>query len=39
MKKGYIAPELELVKFNAKDIITDSMVTDPVETDIFPPKE
>ena len=36
MKKTYIAPELELVKFDAKDIITNS-ITDPYEEDIFAP--
>lgn len=35
MKKTYIAPELELVKFDAKDIITNSAVTDPYAVDIF----
>lgn len=35
MKKTYIAPELELVKFDAKDIITNSVVTDPYAVDIF----
>ena len=35
MKKNYIAPELELVKFDAKDIITNSR--DPYAEDIFDP--
>ena len=38
MKKEYIAPEIELLSFDAKDIVTDSTVTDPYETDNFPPK-
>ena len=36
MKKEYITPVLELVKFYAKDIITAS---DPHEEDIFPELE
>ena len=35
MKKEYIAPEIELLNFDAKDIVTNSNETDPWETDIF----
>ena len=31
MKKAYTAPELELIKFDARDIITNSEITDPFE--------
>ena len=35
MKKTYITPEIELVKFDAKDIITTSTESDPWMEDIF----
>ena len=31
MKKAYTAPELELIKFDARDIITNSEIRDPFE--------
>ena len=37
MKKEYTSPEIELVKFDPRDIITDSLdpKKDPYEEDIF----